>query len=113
MLPEIPTQVFTCHTNTGLIAVEGVQVFEVGAHNITDFFQRQTCARFARREEKIDFVEDPWPALRRSAYHDAVASGCFENSLGALRRIDIAVRKHGDLDRRLNGSHGFVLGITL
>ena len=40
MLPEIPTQVFTCHSNTGLIAVEGVQVFEVGAHNITDFFQR-------------------------------------------------------------------------
>ena len=40
MLPEIPTQVFTCHSNTGLIAVEVVQVFEVGAHNITDFFQR-------------------------------------------------------------------------
>jgi len=40
MLPEIPTQVFTRHSNTGLIAIEGIQVFEVGAHNITDFFQR-------------------------------------------------------------------------
>ncbi len=40
MLPKIPTQVFTCHSNTRLIAVEGVQVFKVGAHNITDFFQR-------------------------------------------------------------------------
>ena len=40
MLPKIPTQVFACHTNTSLIAVKGVQVFEVGAHNITDIFQR-------------------------------------------------------------------------
>jgi hypothetical protein len=40
MLPKIPTQVLACHSNSSLIAVEGVQVFEVGAHNITDFFQR-------------------------------------------------------------------------
>ena len=40
MLPEIPTQVFTCHSNTGFVAIEGIQVFEVGAHNITDFFRR-------------------------------------------------------------------------
>jgi len=40
MLPKIPTQVLTCHSNTGLIAIQGVQVFKVGAHNITDFFQR-------------------------------------------------------------------------
>src|SRR5216684_6028850 len=113
MLPKIPTQMLTRHTNTRFIAVEGIQVFEVGAHNITDFFQRQHRARFARPEEKIDFVEDPWPALRRSADHDAVASGCFENSLGALRRIDVAVRKHGNLDRLLNGGHGFMFGITL
>ena len=40
MLSKIPTQVFTCHSNPGLIAVEVIQVFEVGAHNITDNFQR-------------------------------------------------------------------------
>ena len=40
MLPEIPTQVFACHSNTGLIAIKIVQVFEVGAHNITDIFPR-------------------------------------------------------------------------
>jgi hypothetical protein len=40
VLPEIPTQVFTCHPNTGLIAIKSIQVFKVGAHNITDFFQR-------------------------------------------------------------------------
>ena len=40
MLPKIPTQVFTCHPDTGVVAVEGVQVFEMGAHNITDIFQR-------------------------------------------------------------------------
>src|SRR6266403_615722 len=113
VLPKIPTQMLTRHTNTRLIAVKGIQVFEVGAHNITYFFQRQRRARFARREKKIDFVEDPWPALRRPADHDAVASGGFENSLGVLRRIDVAVCKHGNLDRRFNGGHGFVLGVTL
>ncbi|MDB6085338.1 MAG: hypothetical protein JWN43_3219 [Gammaproteobacteria bacterium] len=40
MPSKIPTQVLTCHSNTRLIAVKGVQVFEVGAHNITDTFQR-------------------------------------------------------------------------
>ena len=40
MLTKIPTQVFACHSNPRLIAVESVQVFKVGAHNITDFFQR-------------------------------------------------------------------------
>ena len=74
MLPKVPTQMLARHTNTGFIAVKIIQVFEVGAHNITDFFRRQHCTRFSRREEKIDFVENPWPALRRSADHDAVAS---------------------------------------
>jgi len=40
MLPEIPAQVFTRHSNASLIAVECIQVFEVGAHDITYFFQR-------------------------------------------------------------------------
>src|ERR1700677_4196888 len=113
VLPKIPTQVLTCHSNACLIAVKGIQVFEVGAHNITDFFQRQSRARFALGEEKIDFVEDPWPALRCSADHDAVAAGCLENLPSALRRIDIPVRKHRDLDRALNGGHGFVLSVSL
>src|ERR1700722_16434174 len=113
MLPKIPTQMFTCHPNTGLIPVKGVQVFEVGAHNITYFFQRQICARFTFGEEKIDFVENPWPALRSSAYHDAVAPGCIEHGLRSLRRIHIAVRDDGNLDGGLDGGHGFVLSITL
>ena len=29
MLPEIPTQVLTRHSNTGFIAVQGVQIFKV------------------------------------------------------------------------------------
>jgi hypothetical protein len=104
---------FTCHTNTGLIAVKRVQVFEVGAHNITYFFQRQTCARFTLGEEKIDFVENPWPALRRSAYHDAVASGCFEHFPRSLRRVHIAVGNHGNLDGGLDGGHRFMFSIAL
>ncbi len=40
LLPDIPTQVFTCHPNTDLIAVKIIHVLEVGAHNITDIFQR-------------------------------------------------------------------------
>src|SRR5580700_935361 len=113
MLPEIPTQVLSCHSNACLIAVERVQVFEVGAHNITDFFRRQSCARFALAEEKIDFVEDPWPALRGPADHDAVAAGLPQNLRCALRRIDIAVREHGYLDRGLDGRDGLVLGLAL
>src|SRR4030081_3594214 len=42
VLPEIPTQMFTRHSNSRFIAVKVVQVFEVGAHNITYFFQRQS-----------------------------------------------------------------------
>ena len=37
VLPAIPAQMFSCHSNAGRVAVERVQVFEVGAHNITDF----------------------------------------------------------------------------
>jgi hypothetical protein len=94
VLPEIPTQVFTCHSNTGRIAVERVQVFEVGAHNITDFFQRQICAQFSVREEKIDFIEDPWPTLSGAADQDAVAAGVNKNLFCTLRRVDVAVGKY-------------------
>src|SRR5271165_1641568 len=79
VLSAIPAQMFSRHSNAGRIAVECVKVFEVGAHDITDFLLWKIGAQFPRCEEKIDFVENPWPALRRAADHDAVATGSGQN----------------------------------
>src|SRR5579871_4942459 len=113
MLPQIPTQVLSRHSNTRVLAIESVQVFEVGAHDITDFFSRQRLAQFSGGEKEIDFIEDPWPTLSSASNEYAITLCLQQNFLRALRRVDVAIGKYGNLNVRFDQGHGFVLGIPL
>src|SRR5512139_1333248 len=55
-----------------------------------------------------DLAEDPWPALRRAADHDAVGARVPEHGERLLRRVYVAVRDDWNGDGPLHRADGVV-----
>src|SRR5579863_7786808 len=111
MLPAVPAEMLTRHSNPGVLAVELVQGFEVLKNDLS--FQRaqeRRCALIA--QARIDIAKDPWCAMRRAPEHYSFCAGEIKYRSRFLRRIDIAVGDQRNVERRARAADGVVFRIA-
>src|ERR1700674_1867034 len=101
------------HSNTCMLAVEGVQLLQVREHDITDLGVRRWFEHATGREEVTTLPEHPPPTLCRASDHDAVGAGMFEYCARFRAGVDVAIRKNRNRHRRLDGTDRVVFGNSL
>src|SRR5579871_4406949 len=109
----VPAEMLPCHPNTRVLAIEGVQLFEVGEHDITDLIECWRRKRLAVRQKMLQLAKDPRPPLCGAADHQAIGTRLFEYRARFGAGADVAVRKNRNADRALDVADGAVLGLAL
>src|SRR5450756_1377643 len=108
----VPGNVLARDLDSGIDAIERVQVVQVRDQHLVDLGHERWRQVHPGLEVVLDLAEDPRPALRCAADHDAVGLGVIEHVLGFLRRADVAVRNHRQARGAFDFGDGVVFGVA-
>src|SRR5690606_11744724 len=107
---EIPAEMFASDPHPGVLAVEGVEGFEMREDDTTHFSAGERCARLLYGQPGIDIAKNPWRTARCAAEHYSVSTSEIKYVARLLRRVDITVCKNGNLHHGLDRADRLVLG---
>src|SRR5262249_25642343 len=111
ILPAIPDEMLSRHSNPGVLAVKLVQRFEVLKNDLSlERAQERRCELIT--QVRIDITEDPWCALRYAAEHYSFCAGEIKYCARFLWRIDVAIRKQRNRERAPRAPDGVVFCIA-
>src|SRR3990172_1194803 len=108
----VPGDVFARHTQSGVLAVEVVQIQHVGHQHAMDLADLRLRQVLAGPEEMLDLAEQPRATLRCTAYHHRIRTGILQHVPRFFRGGDVTVGDDGDVHAGLDRRDGVVLGIA-